>query len=119
MIERLDSPDTVRAMKAVGKISKADHDSVLEPAAHEMLERLGELRFVDALGAEFEGYSFGAGWEDAKLGLGHLTKWKRCAVVTDKECVHHVVGAFAWMMPGETKLVAAGDTDAAIAWAAA
>jgi hypothetical protein len=118
MLERLESPETVLAMKAVGTISKEDYESVLEPAVHEMLDRLGELRFVYVLGDGFEGYSFGAGWEDAKLGLGHLTKWKRCAVVTNKDWVHHMVGAFAWMMPGEMKLFDVADTDAAIAWAA-
>jgi SpoIIAA-like len=118
MIERLDSPDTVLAMKAVGKVSKDDFESVVDPAAHEMLERLGELRFVYVLGDEFEGYSFGAGWEDAKLGLGHLTKWKRFAVVTNKDWVHHMVGAFGWMMPGEMKLFDVAETDAAITWAA-
>jgi hypothetical protein len=119
MLEKLESPETVLAFKAVGEISTDDYRTVLEPAAHEMLERLGELRFVYVLGDEFDGYSFGAGWEDAKLGLGHLTKWKRCGVVTSKDWVRHMVGAFAWMMPGELKLFEVGEVDAAIAWAVA
>src|SRR5262245_7536408 len=119
MLERLESPDTVLAFKAVGKISADDYKTVLEPAVHEMLDRLGELRFVYVLGDESDGYSFGAGWEDAKLGIGHLTKWKRCAVVTSKDWVRHWVGAFRWMMPGEIQLFDVAETDAAIAWAAA
>ena len=118
MLEKLDSPDNVLAFKAVGEISKDDYHDVLGPAAHEMIERLGELRFVYVLGDEFDGYSFGAGWEDAKLGIGHLTKWKRCAVVTSKDWVHHMVGAFAWMMPGEMQLFPVDQVDEAITWAA-
>jgi hypothetical protein len=61
----------------------------------------------------------GAGWEDAKVGLAHLTKWKRCAVVSDKDWVHHALAVFGWTMPGDLKLFAESELDAAIAWAAA
>ncbi len=118
MLERIDSPDTVLAFRAVGTIEKADYESVLEPAVDEMIDQRGELRFVYVLADGFDGYSFGAGWEDTKLGVGHLTKWKRCAVVTTHDGVRHLLGAFRWMMPGELKVFEGDDPAAAIEWAA-
>ena len=119
MLERLESPPTVLAFRAVGKIEKRDYETELQPAVDEMMNDRGELRLVYVLGDEFEGYSFSAGWEDAKLGFSHLTKWKRCAVVTDHDWVRHSVGMFRWMMPGELKVFGVTELDDAVAWAAA
>ena len=119
MIERIDSPDNVLAFKATGKIEKADYENVLVPAVDKMMDDKGELRFVYVLGDDFDGYTFSAGWEDTKLGMHHLTKWKRCAVVTNHDWVRHMVGAFRWMMPGELKVFDVADQQAAIDWAAA
>ncbi|HXY95249.1 MAG TPA: STAS/SEC14 domain-containing protein [Acidimicrobiia bacterium] len=119
MLEGLQSPDTVLAFRAVGTVEESDYDTVLEPAVEQMMADRGQLRFVYVLGDEFDGYSFAAGWEDAKLGMSHLTKWKRCAVVTSHDWVRHFVGMFRWMMPGDLKVFELPDFDAAIAWAAA
>jgi len=118
MLERIESSENVLAFRAGGRIEKSDYEEVLEPAVHRMLEERGELRFVYVLGDGFEGYTFGAGWEDAKLGIGHLTKWKRCAVVTDREGLRHFIGAFRWMMPGDLKLFHTAEEQAALEWAA-
>ena len=99
MLERLDSPATVLAYRAVGHIESRDYDDVLKPAVDATMRDHGELRFVYVLGDEFDGYSFGAEWEDAKLGLGHLFRWKRCAVATNHDWVRHLMGVFGWMMP--------------------
>jgi SpoIIAA-like len=118
MLERIDSPDGVLAVRAVGKVEKVDYDKVLEPAVDEMIARAGELRFVYVLGEAFDGYSVTAGWEDAKLGLGHLSKWKRVAVVTSHDWVRHAVGMFRWMVPGDVKVFAMDEQDAAMEWVA-
>ncbi|HEY7107234.1 MAG TPA: STAS/SEC14 domain-containing protein [Acidimicrobiia bacterium] len=119
MIERIDSPENVLAFRAVGTIQQSDYETVLEPAVHQMLADRDELRLVYLVGDEFDGYTFGAGWEDAKLGIGHLSKWKRCAIVSDKDWVRHLVGMFRWMMPGEMKIFPVADLAAALEWAAA
>ena len=60
-------------------------------------------RWSYVLGPEFTGYSAGADWQDAKLGAHHLSAWERAAVVSDVEWVEHLVGAFAWTIPGELR----------------
>jgi hypothetical protein len=119
VFERLDSPDNVLAIRATGTIEKRDYTEVLEPAVHAMLTQHDKLRVVIVLGDDVEGYAFSAGWEDAKLGITHITKWERCAVVTSKDWIRHWTGMFRWMMPGDLKLFTMDQVDAAIAWAAA
>ena len=92
MLQRIEAPDGVLAFRAVGKIEKADYDTVLEPAIAAMIADKGEVRLVYVLGDEYDRYTAGATWEDAKLGLGHLSKWKRIAVVTNHEWLRHGVG---------------------------
>ena len=118
MIEVLDSPATVLAVRAVGKLTKEDYESVLEPAVERMVAAQGELRAVVVVGDEFDAMAPGAAWEDTKFGLAHWGKWKRCAVVTDKDWVEHSVGILGWMMPGEVKVFEEDHLDDAIEWAA-
>ncbi len=117
MLQRIDAPDNVLAFRAVGKIEKSDYDTVLEPAVETMIADKGELRFVYVLGDEFDSYTMGATWEDTKLGIGHVSKWRRIAIVTNHDWVRHLVGMFGWMVPGEIKTFPVDEENPAIEWA--
>jgi hypothetical protein len=120
MLELLaDSPDGVIGVKAVGTITADDYRDVLDPAVEDVLKTHEGLRVVIVLGPEWEGMSAGAVWEDLKMGLSKLTKWKRCAAVTDRGWVEHATKAFGWMEPGKVKVFELDQQDDAIAWAAA
>jgi stage II sporulation SpoAA-like protein len=90
----------------------------LNPAIESMIETRDEVRFVYVLGDDFDGYSAAASWEDTKLGIGHLSKWQRIAVVTNHDSLRHAVGMFGWMVPGHVKVFPLQDQTAAIEWAA-
>jgi len=119
MLEKLESPANVIAIKAVGKLAKDDYTNVLTPAVKSLMESAGELRAVIVIGDEFDGLTPGATWEDLKTGFAHITKWKRCAVATNKDWVRHGVALFGWTMPGDVKVFDLDQVDDAIAWAAA
>ncbi len=118
MLQRIETPETVLGFRAVGHVEASDYEDILGPAVDAMIADRDEVRFVYVLGDEFDGYSAGATWQDAKLGVGHASKWKRVAIVTDHDWVHHVVGMFGWMIPGDVKTFPLADESAAIAWAA-
>ncbi len=118
MLQRIEAPDNVLAFRAVGKIERSDYNTVLAPAVEAMIADRGEVRFVYVLGDEFDAYTAGATWADAKLGIGHASKWKRIAVVTNHDWVSHVVGMFGWMVPGDVKTFAEDEERSAIDWAA-
>jgi hypothetical protein len=123
MLKRLESPDNVLAVEVVDRLEKEDYQTVLLPALREMIEGPGEIRCVFVFGDEYKGLTVGGTIEDAKLSLGELvhhelSKWKRCAVVTDHDWLRHAIAMFRWMMPGEVEWFPLTEAKAAIAWAA-
>jgi hypothetical protein len=118
MIEPLDNlPTGVIGFEAVGTVHSSDYEQVLIPAV-DAATACGEIRFVYLLGDRFEGYSAGAAWEDAMLGIDHLRGWKRTALVSDADWVGHLVHTFGWMFPGRVRAFPTAELADAIAWAA-
>lgn len=123
MIERLEEmPEGVLGFRFSGEVSRSDYDGTLIPALREAVEGGEGIRCVCELGSDFEGYEAGAIWEDlktgAELGVGHHTAWKRIALVTDVDWIRRLTALFGWMTPGELKLFATGELEAAKEWAA-
>jgi hypothetical protein len=119
MIEPLSGmPEGVIGFEAVGEVHSADYVEVLVPAI-EQAATSGGIRLVYVFGERFEGYSSGASWQDAKLGMHHVHAWKRLAVVTDVDWVRHLVSVFGWMVPGDVRHFSLAERDDAVAWAAA
>ncbi len=119
MIEPLtDLPDGVLGFTAVGKLHSDDYKDVLIPAIDAKLARGEDVRIVLDF-PTFDGMSAGATWEDLKMGVEHLARWKRIALVTDIEWMTHLTHLFAWMTPGEMKVFPTAQRAEAIAWAAA
>jgi hypothetical protein len=117
MIKELNEmPPGVTGFEATGKLRAEDYRDVVLPAL-ERAAATGEVRFLIVMN-EFDGMTGGALWQDLKVGFEHLRSWKRIALVTDIEWMHHLTDLFGWMTPGETKAFSAEQRDAAIAWVA-
>jgi len=117
MLERIQGlPDNVLGFKATGEVTGGDYESVLIPAVEELLARQKSIRFLYHLGEEFTGFDAKAMWDDAKVGLQHLTAWERVAVVTDVGWLRTAVNAFGFIMPGHVKVFSNGDLEAARKW---
>jgi len=120
MIEILEGfPEDVVAFVAKGRVTKSDYDDVLVPKVEEALARREKLRCYYELGAEFSGIDAGAVWEDFKIGIEHLTRWERVAVVTDVEWIRLAANLFRFLFPGEVRVFAAGEAAEARRWIAA
>ena len=118
MIRVMDGlPDNVLGVEATGKVTDADYEQVLTPAVEAKIAAHGKIRYVYVLGEEFEGWTLGGMWEDAKLGGGELGNFEKIAVVTDKDWIRHTVKGFGWMIPGDVKVFAVAELEDAIAWA--
>jgi SpoIIAA-like len=61
----------------------------------------------------------GAMWEDFKVGVEHLTRWERAAVVTDVEWIREAMRLFSFFMPGAMKAFPTSEAEQARAWIAA
>jgi len=55
-------------------------------------------------------------WEDFKVGVEHLTRWERVAVVTDIEWIRQATRLFSFMIPGAIKSFPTSGADEARAW---
>ncbi len=117
MIERIiDLPDRVLGFKASGEVTADDYREVLVPTLEAKLTKQEKVRLLYVLGEGFKGYTGGAAWEDAKVGMKHLTAFERIAVVTDIDWVATMVKAFGFAMPGEVRVFDNDDLDDARRW---
>ena len=55
-------------------------------------------------------------WDDAKVGLQHLTAWERVAVVTDVGWIRTAMKAFGFVMPGQVRVFSNSELTAAQQW---
>lgn len=118
MIKELDDmPEGVVGFEASGMLHAEEYRDVILPALERAAEH-GDIRFVIVIPA-FKGMSGGAVWEDLKAGFGHFRSWKRVALVTDVQWMSHLTSLFGWMTPGETRVFAMAERDAAVTWVAA
>ncbi len=120
MIEHLKTfPDNVLAFVCRGRVTKADYDTVLVPAVMNALSKHDKVRLYYETAADFTGIAPGAMWEDFKVGMEHLTRWERVAVVTDVEWIKQTMRFFGFLMPGAMKSFATSEAEDARAWIAA
>jgi SpoIIAA-like len=117
MIEQLTGfPNNVIAFLCSGRVTRADYDSILVPAAVHALRAHEKVRLYYETGEDFMGFDAGAMWEDFRVGVEHLARWERVAVVTDVNWIKKAVRLFAFLMPATTKLFSQSKSAEARAW---
>ena len=87
MIEGLpDMPEGVHGIRVSGRL-RGDELREFKPAIEELL-KTGEIRIVEVIASDYEGFGPGGLVEDLKLGLGsvlpHHSAFRRIAIVSDK-----------------------------------
>jgi hypothetical protein len=120
MIERLDDmPAGTLGFRVGGEIKREDYADVLVPDLQAVLDAgdpLLTLYVIEGL----DKIDPTALWADAKLGfdLGvrHHDRWKRSAIVTDQDWIANATRLFAWMIPGEARVFAVAELEAAKTW---
>ena len=121
MIDLLpDMPEGVTGIRVSGRL-RGDDLRAFKPAMEKLL-KTDEIRIVEVIASDYEGFGPGGLVEDLKVGFGalfqHYSAFKRIAVVTDKEWVAHTLHALAWMVPGELALFGLDELERAKKWAA-
>jgi hypothetical protein len=115
-----DMPDGVIGIHVSGRL-RGDELRDFKPEIQRRLPQ-GEIRIVEVIASDYEGFGPGGLVEDFKLGLTtvlpHFSAFKRIAIVTDKEWVSHVLHALAWMVPGELAIFGLDELERAKEWAA-
>lgn len=121
MIEVLqDMPAGVAGIRVSGKVT-GDEMIKFKPELQKLLGS-EEVRIVEVIARDYEGFGRGGLVEDLKQGFGtlinHHSAFKRIAIVTDREWVSHTVHVVGWMVPGELEVFGLDDLERAKEWAA-
>ena len=117
MIEVLKGfPKKVLAFACKGRVTRRDYETVLIPAVQEALQQGGKVRLYYQIGADFSGIEAGAVWEDFKVGMEHILRWERIAVVTDVDWIRHTIHAFSFVIPGAVRIFPSAEEAKAREW---
>lgn len=108
--------DNVVAAACSGHVTRADYEHVLVPAVEAALKAHERVRIYYEVAADFAGIAPGAVWEDFAVGMEHLARWERMAVVTDVGWIGAAVHAFGFLMPGKVRIFPLAERAAARAW---
>lgn len=111
-------PADVVAFEAVGDVTGKDYEECLTPAIDAAIKAHGKAKFLYVLGERFTGYSAGAMWEDARLGISHLNQFAKIAVVTDVAWIRNSISLFAPLMPGAVRVFHISELEPAKTWIA-
>jgi len=119
MLERLKNlPSGIDGVEAIGKVTKEDYEQVIAPLIDEARREGRHIRFLYYVGPRFDGFTPGAAWEDAKVGIHNLRLFGACAVVTDTGWIRESTRLAGFMMPCPVRVFANHELDQATAWLA-
>ena len=117
MIEQLQRfPKNVVAFAGRGQVTKADYVSTLIPVVEKAFASHERLRLYYELAGDFAGIAAGAMVEDFKIGMQHLARWERVAVVTDVQWIALAISLFSFLMPGAMKVFSTKEAHPARSW---
>lgn len=118
MIQQLDNlPANMVGFKATGEVTEEDFANTVMPKVKELIDKTDKLNYMLVLDTSIKNFTAGAWFKDAIMGVKHLTKWNRAAIVTDVEGIRTFTSVFSVLMPGEFKGFEHKDLQAAIDWA--
>lgn len=109
-------PDNVLAVTARGTVTAQNYENVLLPAVESVLKRHKKIRFLFRTSKDFSGYTPGAMWDDAKLGVQHLTAFEKIAVVSDVPWLVQSTRLFRFLIPCPVKVFSGEKLPDAEAW---
>jgi hypothetical protein len=120
MIDRLnDMPPGVDGLRARGTVTRDDYQQVIEPVLEEARGRGRRIRLLYHVGPEFEGFTPGAAWEDARVGWHYLRLFERCAIVSDIGWIREASRLVGALLPCPVKAFRNDEWQEALAWVSA
>ncbi len=109
-------PDDIVAVSAKGIVTADDYEKILIPAVEEKLKRHARIRLLYHFGRDFDKFTAAAMWDDAKIGLKHLTAFDKIAVVSDVGWIVEAVKIFGFIIPYPVRIFANDKLSEAKSW---
>jgi hypothetical protein len=109
-------PTNMVGFKATGEITENDFTDIVMPKVKALIDKTDKLNYLLVLETSVKNFTIGAWMKDAMMGIKHLTKWNRAAIVSDVEAIRNFTDFFSYLMPGEFKGFEHKDLQLAIDW---
>ncbi|HRI37012.1 MAG TPA: STAS/SEC14 domain-containing protein [Nitrospira sp.] len=117
MIEVLNGfPPTVIGFACKNQVTTEDNEHVLPPTVAQTLADYQKVRLYFQIDPNFAGVEPRALWEDFKLGMEHLFRGNRIAIVTDVEWIRHTFTAFSCVIPCTARVFRLEEVSTAKGW---
>ncbi len=117
MIHYLDElPENIAGFRATGEVTEVDFINTVMPKVKELVDKTGQLNYLLVLETSIKNFTLGAWIKDALMGIKHLTKWNRAAIVTDVEAIRTFTDIFSIFLPGEFRGFEHSELQEAIDW---
>jgi len=116
MIHVIDTADNVVAFRALAEVTKEDFQAVVVPSIDKLVKRINEINFLLVLDTDIGNFTSGAWLQDILVGLKHLGKWNRAAIVTDSDEIISFTNGFSYIVPGEFRGFKKIDFNKALNW---
>lgn len=117
MLERLTNlPAGIDGFNAVGRVSKGDYEQWVVPLLEDARREGRHLRLLYQLGPDFQGFTPGAAWEDARIGLRYLRLFGACAVVSDIGWIRESTQLAGFLLPCPVKAFSNDESGEAVEW---
>ena len=117
MITQIENlPLNIVGFKAVGEITEKDFTETVMPKVKALIDKTDKLNYLLVLDTSLKNFTIGAWMKDAMMGIKHLTKWNRAAIVSDVEAIRNFTNFFSYLMPGEFKGFEHSELQQAIDW---
>lgn len=110
-----DLPNNMVGFRADGEVTKDDFEIIKHQVAS-LVENIGQLNYLLFLDNSPADFTLGAWMQDALLGINHITKWNRAAIISDSEAVINFTAVFSKVMPGEFRGYHKADYQKAVDW---
>jgi hypothetical protein len=111
-----DMPENIVSVRASGTVTGEDYEKVLIPGIEDKLTKNDKIRLLYMLSPDFSGFTAGAMWDDAKVGIKHLTAFEKVAVVTDVHWIVNAIKFFSFIMPCPVKIFGIAKLSEAKEW---
>ena len=109
-------PPHVVGFEGLGKITVHDYKTVIIPEINRAASESRKMHVLLYLGPEFTGFSVGALFNDAALGVFHMTDYERIALVSDVGWIRASVGLMGRMISGSIRGFSNAELDVARDW---
>ena len=111
------STDQTLVLQASGILTTRDYEQDFEPLVERALMAHPKLNLVLFLDENFEGWDFGAMWDDAKFGLKHRHDFNRIAIVGAQVWFRWAFKLGSAFLDGQFIMFPGAELSTAINWA--